>query len=185
MKFLATHMTGLTVIESDQHQDSRGSFHRLWCQQEFQPQKMSRPIVQASLSSTKRRGTLRGMHYQLPPSREDKLVQVVCGRIYDVAVDLRPKSETFLDHFGLELSASEPRAIFIPAGCAHGFLTLTDDCRVLYMMTDFYDPALSRGLRWNDSRLNITWPSLPLEIFQRDAEYPDLDLETLEKFSTY
>ena len=185
MNFTPTSVSGVTLVKADAHCDARGSFRRLWCAREFDGAHLPGPIVQVSLSETKRRGTLRGMHFQLPPSREGKLVQCVAGRIYDVAADLRPTSETFLAHFGTELSATSASAVFIPAGCAHGFLTLTDDCAVLYMMTDFYDQALSAGVRWNDPRLKIAWPREPDEILPRDAQYPDLDSTITAGFADY
>jgi dTDP-4-dehydrorhamnose 3,5-epimerase len=123
------------------------------------------------------------MHFQLPPSREDKLVQCVAGHIYDVALDLRPNSTTFLRHFGTDLTANEPRALFIPAGCAHGFLTRTENCIVIYTMTDYYDADLSRGVRWNDPAFSISWPEEPIEILPRDAYYPDFDVAAIEPFS--
>ncbi len=125
------------------------------------------------------------MHFQLAPSREDKVVHCVRGRIYDVALDLRSHSASYLSHFGIELSASGSQALFIPAGCAHGFLTLTDDCAVLYMMTDFYDPALSTGVRWDDPVFAIAWPEKPLEILERDAQYPDFDPRSVDGFADY
>jgi dTDP-4-dehydrorhamnose 3,5-epimerase len=142
-------------------------------------------FVQTSLSQTARRLTLRGMHFQLPPSREGKLVQCVGGRIYDVAVDLRPQSASYLQYFGVELAADRPVGLFIPPGCAHGFLTLTDHCSIVYMMTDFYDPALYGGVRWNDPRLGIEWPHKPVEILERDAEFPDLDDAMTGRFAEY
>ena len=185
MHFSETSIAGLAVVKHNRLNDSRGSFRRLWCEREFADGRLPGPVVQISLSETQHQGTLRGMHFQLPPSREGKLVQCIRGRIHDVAVDLRPKSASFLSHFGLELAATEDLALFIPAGCAHGFLTLTDDCAVLYMMTDFYDPALAAGVRWDDPRLGIRWPRLPQEILPRDADYPDLDPATLEGFADY
>jgi dTDP-4-dehydrorhamnose 3,5-epimerase len=143
------------------------------------------PIEQTSLSVSKRRGTLRGMHFQLPPSREGKLVTCVRGRIFDVALDLRPRSRSFLRHFGVELKDDEPRSLFIPPGCAHGFLTLTDDCAILYMMTDFYEPTLSTGVRWNDPAFGIAWPEQPTEVLDRDATYPDFDPRTVDGFADY
>jgi dTDP-4-dehydrorhamnose 3,5-epimerase len=173
------------VVEAIPHRDVRGSFRRLWCHEEFAEHGLLTQIVQVSLSDTKRCGTLRGMHFQLPPSREGKLVQCVAGRIYDVALDLRRRSPSFLAHFGLELSPETNRALFIPAGCAHGFLTLADDCTVLYMTTDFYHPALSAGVRWNDPRFKITWPAQPTEILPRDAHYADFDDDIADKFADY
>ncbi|HXH61549.1 MAG TPA: dTDP-4-dehydrorhamnose 3,5-epimerase [Fimbriimonadaceae bacterium] len=183
MKFTATNIEGVTVVETQPQGDARGSFRRVWCQRTFQKEGLPAQIVQSSLSVNTRRGTLRGMHFQLPPSREDKLVQCVTGAIYDVALDLRPKSRTFLGHCGIELSQSNNRALFIPSGCAHGFITLDDSCTVLYMMTDFYAPELSSGVRWNDPAFEIEWPVAPTEILPRDASYPDFDPKLVAPFA--
>ena len=184
VNFQPTPVNGVTLVDSSPHLDARGSFCRLWCLREFEDAAVAGQMVQVSLSETRRRGTLRGMHFQLPPSREGKLVRCVAGRIFDVAVDLRPNSKTFLAHFGAELAAGG-HALYIPPGCAHGFLTLTDDCAVLYMMTDFYEPTLQAGVRWNDPRLNIEWPQEPVEVLPRDTAYPDLNLALLEGFVGY
>jgi dTDP-4-dehydrorhamnose 3,5-epimerase len=183
VRFKSTLVQGVASIETEPKVDKRGSFARVWCQREFQAAGWSRPIVQSSLSVNKNRGTLRGLHFQLPPSREDKLVHCVQGRIFDVALDLRKRSPTFLAHFGIELSAEAGNAVFIPAGCAHGFLTLTDDCIVLYMMTDYYDANLSSGVRWNDPAFSISWPEVPTEILERDAGYPDFESRAVESFA--
>lgn len=185
MHFDRTAVEGVFVVETLAHSDPRGSFRRLWCRQEAEAAHVRGDIVQTSLSVTTRRGTLRGMHFQLPPSREDKVVTCVRGRIFDVALDLRPKSPTYLRHVGVELAEDQPRALYIPAGCAHGFLTLTDDCAVLYMMTDFYDPSLARGVRWDDPAFGIAWPEKPTEILERDAHYPDFDPRTVDGFAEY
>jgi dTDP-4-dehydrorhamnose 3,5-epimerase len=175
VKFVPTNIEGVTVVETEPHRDARGSFRRAWCQSTFLTAGLPGNVVQSSISVNARRGTLRGMHFQLPPSKEDKLVQCISGAIYDVALDLRPTSRTFLDHFGTKLSASNSRALFIPTGCAHGFLTLDDNCTVLYMMTDFYASELASGVRWNDPAFHIAWPTAPTEILPRDASYPDFD----------
>jgi len=155
MRFAPTPIRGVSVVDTEPREDVRGSFRRLWCQNEATGAGLPADIVQTSLSVNKRRGTLRGMHFQLAPSREGKVVHCVRGRIFDVALDLRRNSTSYLQHFGLELSSAGSKALFIPPGCAHGFLTLTDDCSVLYMMTDYYDPALSTGVRWDDAAFAI------------------------------
>ncbi len=179
MNFSETALPGVRLIRLEPHHDERGLFQRLWCRREFEAEGLPGELVQISLSVTNRKGTLRGMHYQGPPFREDKVVFCLAGRIHDVAVDLRPQSPTFLRHDGVELSPGGPQALFIPAGCAHGFLTLEDNCTVGYMMTDFYDPDASNGLRWNDPRIGIRWPAEPLDMLPRDAGYPDLDVDRL------
>lgn len=184
MKFIETSVSGVMLVEFDCHIDERGSFRRLWSQHEAESANVGRPIVQSSVSITRRRGTLRGMHFQLPPSREDKIVQCVRGRIFDVALDLRRNSTTYLKHFGTELSETQPSAVFIPTGCAHGFLTLDDECTVIYMMTDYYDPVLSTGVRWNDPAFAISWPEEPTELLERDNSYGDFDEKVVEAFGT-
>lgn len=185
MQFLPTTVTGAKIVDFERHVDERGTFRRLWSEREAREAGAVRPIVQSSLSVTIRSGTLRGLHFQVPPSREDKVVQCVRGRIFDVALDLRRNSPTYLRHYGIELSQDVPRAFFIPSGCAHGFLTLTDDCAVLYMMTDYYDSTLSAGVRWDDPAFGIAWPARPKEILPRDAAYPDFDQETVDGFAAY
>ncbi|HVZ16545.1 MAG TPA: dTDP-4-dehydrorhamnose 3,5-epimerase family protein [Terriglobales bacterium] len=183
MLFTQTSLHGVVLVDTEPKEDIRGSFRRLWCQREVAAAALPTRIVQTSLSVTNRRGTLRGMHFQLPPSREDKLIHCVRGRIFDVALDLRRGSPSYLRHFSVELAASDSKALFIPSGCAHGFLTLSDDCSVLYMMTDFYDPALQSGVRWDDPAFAIDWPERPKEILPRDASYVDFDPGSVDGFS--
>lgn len=185
MKFQPAPIAGVKILELTPHRDERGSFSRLWCLQESADAGTGEPVVQSSLSINRLQGTLRGMHFQKAPSREGKYVHCVRGRIYDVALDLRPNSRTFLKHFGAELSATNDRALYIPPGCAHGFLTLTSDCAVLYMMTDFYRPDLSAGVRWNDPAFGIAWPAAPAEIIERDAAYPDFHPGFVDSFADY
>ena len=185
MRFSKTTVEGVKLVEFDRYVDDRGTFRRLWSQREAADANIGRAIVQSSISVTSRRGTLRGMHFQLPPSREDKVVQCLRGRIFDVALDLRAKSTSYLQHFGTELSEEQPRALYIPAGCAHGFLTLTDDCTVLYMMTDYYNSALSTGVRWDDPAFSIAWPERPAELLERDRTYPDFDDKSVRGFAGY
>ncbi len=184
MKFRPTTVLGVQLVDFVRHADDRGTFRRIWSQREASAAGV-RPIVQSSLSVTLRRGTLRGMHFQLAPSREDKIVQCVRGRIFDVALDLRRGSATYLQHYGTELAEDRPNALYIPAGCAHGFLTLADDCAVLYMMTDVYDASLSTGVRWDDPAFAIAWPDRPRELLERDGSYPDFDEKTVDGFAAY
>jgi dTDP-4-dehydrorhamnose 3,5-epimerase len=185
MQFKPTPLSGVVVAATAIQQDARGSFRRVWCQRDAEDAALPVPIVQTSLSVTQRRGTLRGLHFQSAPSREGKLVTCVRGRIFDVALDLRPRSDTFLRHFAIELREDDPRGLFIPPGCAHGFLTLTDDCSILYMMTDFYEPTLSNGVRWNDAAFGILWPEPPKEMLERDRSYPDFDARIVDGFASY
>ena len=176
MKFESTPLAGAYVVNIEPHRDHRGYFARTWCTAEFARQGLPGKMVQASLSHNEKRGTVRGMHLQLPPSQEGKLVRCIRGRIYDVIVDLRPSSETYLRHFGIELDASTHNALYIPPTMLHGFQTLEDDAEVFYQMTDFYSPELTFGARWNDPAFGIEWPiEGSVVMADRDATYPDFD----------
>jgi dTDP-4-dehydrorhamnose 3,5-epimerase len=176
LRFRETPLAGAFEIEIEPHRDLRGYFARLWCRHEFAEQGLAAEFVQASLSENTRRGTVRGMHLQLAPSREGKLVRCVRGRIHDVVVDLRPDSPTYLQHFAVELDAQLHNALYIPPQLLHGFQTLVDDCTVLYEMTDFHAPELGFGARWNDPAFGIRWPiATDVTILPRDASYPDFD----------
>lgn len=170
-----TAVEGVHEIALEPHEDERGSFARIFCRKEFKASGLEPALAQCSLSSNRRRGTLRGLHYQAPPSEEAKVVRCVRGAIYDVALDLRPDSPSYLRHHAAELSADNGRALYIPPQCAHGFQTLTDDSLVLYLMTDFYEPDLSRGVRWNDPAFGIAWPVDEPIMLERDREYPDFE----------
>ena len=177
MRFSETSLPGAFVVEIEPHQDHRGYFARTWCAREFGERAgLPTRFVQASLSHNDRRGTLRGMHMQLPPSREGKLVSCTRGRIYDVVVDLRPWSPAYLKHYGVELSAVAHEALYIPPMMLHGFLTLEDDTDVYYQMTDFHAPHLAFGARWNDRAFGIRWPiESNLTMAERDGTYHDFD----------
>lgn len=175
MRFEPLPIAGALRAISDPVRDERGSFVRLQCEQELAAQGVNGHMVQTSLSISALRGTVRGLHFQWPPSAEDKLVRCLRGGILDVCVDLRPDSATFLQHVAAELSADNGMALYVPAGCAHGFQTLTDDAHVLYQMTDFYQPELAAGVRWNDPAFGIAWP-LPVTVqHPRDAGYAAFD----------
>ena len=176
MKFRETPLSGAFVVDIEPHIDERGFFARTWCSQEFAAQGLEHGLVQASISRNARRGTVRGMHLQLPPSRESKLVRCTRGSIYDVIIDLRPESPTYLRHFALELQAQASNALYIPPLVAHGFQTLADDTEVLYQMTDTHAPELVYGVRWNDPAFAIGWPvQEPITIIGRDRDYADFD----------
>jgi dTDP-4-dehydrorhamnose 3,5-epimerase len=181
MIFRSTKLDGAYVIEPERHDDKRGFFARTWCMREFEQHGLIAAMVQASVSFNRKKGTLRGLHYQAPPSREAKLVRCTAGTIYDVIVDLRPKSLTFLQHVGVTLSAENRYALYIPAGFAHGFQTLADDAEVTYMMTDFYEPRNARGVRWNDPAFGIIWPEDERVIIERDNSYPDFGPELIRE----
>lgn len=158
--------------------DSRGFFARTWCSREFAAHGLPDTLVQSSMSHSAQRGTVRGMHVQLPPSHEAKLVRCTRGAIYDVIVDMDPESPTFLRHFGVELSAASYRALYIPPLMLHGFQTLQDASEVHYQMTDFYAPELGFGARWDDPAFGIDWPiRAPITILPRDGAYPDFNVD--------
>jgi dTDP-4-dehydrorhamnose 3,5-epimerase len=175
MRFVRTKIPGCTIVEVEPHEDERGSFARTWCRDEFEHAGLPSRLVQCSMSRNRKRGTIRGMHLQLPPSREGKLVRCTRGAIFDVVVDVRSTSPRYLGNVSVELTADNGRAIFIPPGCAHGFQTLEEDTDVFYQMTDVYAPDLGAGLRWDDPALAIDWPIDTPIINDRDRTYPDLD----------
>lgn len=175
MIFEPTPIPGAFVVRPEPHHDERGYFARIWCRDEFAAHGVEVDMVQASISHNQRAGTLRGLHFAWPPSKEDKLVRCSRGRIYDVIVDLRPDSTTFMTHFALDLDNVRHNAIYIPHGCAHGFQTLVDDCEVAYMMADLYRSDLADGLRFDDPSLGIRWPQPVSVIAERDRQYADFD----------
>ena len=175
MIFEETRIAGVCVVEPERHVDERGFFARTWDTNEFREHGLNGDLVQCSVSYNARRGTLRGLHYQVRPHEEAKLVRCTAGAIFDVAVDLRPASSTFKSWFGVELSAEDRRALYIGEGCAHGFITLTDDAEVLYQMSEFWAPDAARGARWNDPAFGIDWPAEPLVVNERDRTYPDFE----------
>lgn len=173
MKFSATKIPGVVVVEAEPIGDSRGFFARSFCAREFAAAGLELTVVQTNLSHNARRGTLRGMHYQAEPKPEPKLVACIRGAIFDVAIDLRAESPSFRDWVGAELTDSNGKALFVPPGCAHGFLTLADETQVSYLMGEFYDPDLAKGVRWDDPAFGVEWPGEPTVISDRDAGYPD------------
>jgi dTDP-4-dehydrorhamnose 3,5-epimerase len=175
MRFTELDLAGVHLIELDPHPDARGFFARAFCEREFEEHGLPARFPQCNLSRNPGVGTLRGMHYERAPSRESKLVRCVSGAIHDVAVDLRPGSPTRFRWIGVDLSAESGRALFLPAGLAHGFLTLAEGTDVFYHMGDFHRPTEARGLRWNDPFFGIEWPAAPRVISERDASYPDFE----------
>jgi dTDP-4-dehydrorhamnose 3,5-epimerase len=173
VKFTPTAIPGVVRIDPEPQADERGSFARTYCEATFRAHGLEPVGIQCNISGNARRGTLRGLHYQAAPAEEAKLVRCVRGRVFDVAVDLRAESPSFRRWFGLELDAGRGEALYVPRGCAHGFLTLVDDTAVYYHMGAEYVPDLARGVRWNDPAFAIAWPSAPLHISPRDAAFPD------------
>lgn len=183
--FVPTKFKGAYLLELQRKEDARGFFARTWCEQHAMHYGLEPRMVQANVSFNKKRATLRGMHYQIPPSKEAKLVRCTAGAIYDVIIDLRPKSATFLQHLGVILDTDNRRALYIPAGFAHGFQTLADDTEVFYLMSDYHAPQLARGVRWNDPAFGITWPEEVRVIHERDAAYPDFNPRIIAEMSRY
>jgi len=173
MKFTPTRLPGAFVIDLEKIEDSRGFFARSWCKREFEAQGLNSQLVQCDISFSPKKGTLRGMHYQVKPFEETKLVRCTMGSIYDVIVDIRPDSSTFGQHFALILSSDNRRMLYVPEGFAHGFLTLSDNTEVFYQMSEFYSPDHARGFRWNDPAFAIEWPGEVLVLSDRDRDYPD------------
>ena len=176
MRFEPLEIAGAMLIRIEPHTDRRGLFARTVCVEEFRRHGVPADFVQASVSYNRRRGTVRGMHFQWPPSREGKLVRCVRGAIHDVLLDIRPGEPTYLQHRAVVLDQENRDAVFIPPGVAHGFQTLAEESEILYQMTDFHAPDLAGGMRWNDPALGIDWPiRSDVTISERDAGYPDFD----------
>jgi dTDP-4-dehydrorhamnose 3,5-epimerase len=175
MLFQETPIPGAWLIEPQRIEDERGFFARSWCADEFQRHGLSSRLVQCNISYNRLRGTWRGLHFQIAPHQEEKLVRCTQGAIYDVLVDLRPASTTYLRSTSFELTAANRRQLYIPAGIAHGFLTLSDDTELLYQMSQFHEPTSARGLRWDDPAISIELPEPVKVISLRDRNYPDFD----------
>jgi dTDP-4-dehydrorhamnose 3,5-epimerase len=173
MTFRETNVAGAFEIRIEPLADERGFFARSWCQKEFEEHGLNPRLVQSSVSFNKRKGTLRGLHYQAAPHAEAKVIRCTAGALYDVVLDLRPQSRSFKKWFAAELSAENHHMLYIPEGCAHGFLTLEDNAEILYQMSEFYHPESARGVRWNDPAFQIDWPNTVEVISDRDRTYPD------------
>jgi len=175
MKFTATNLRDAWVVELEPRADDRGFFSRTFCAREFEEHGLKPVFVQANLSYNYKKGTLRGMHYQLPPGAETKLVRCTAGAIYDVIVDLRPESPTYLQHFGIELTAENRKSLYVPELFGHGYLTLTDGAEVVYQVGEFYAPGHERGLRYDDPALGIQWPVAIELLSEKDRNWPLLE----------
>lgn len=175
MIFRPTPIAGLVEILPERARDARGAFFRAWCAEAFAAAGIAFRPVQASVSENAAKHTLRGLHWQAAPAEERKLVRCARGAVHDVVLDLRPGSATFRAHHAVTLSAEAGNALLIPGGCAHGFLTLTEDAVLDYMMDAPFAPALARGVRWDDPAFGIAWPARPAVISDRDASWPDAD----------
>jgi dTDP-4-dehydrorhamnose 3,5-epimerase len=180
MIFEATPIPGLFVTRLEPIPDERGFFSRAFCAEEFRERGLNPAVEQCSLSYNRKRGTLRGMHYQKAPAAEAKLVRCIRGSIFDVAVDLRPDSPAFLRWFAAELTSANRLAMYVPEGCAHGFLSLEDDCEIFYLSSRRYTPALADGFRYDDPAIGIRWPASVTVISPKDVSWPPLAISSTE-----
>ena len=177
MKFNNTPLQDAYTIELEKRGDDRGFFARLFCTEEFSNQGIVSSYTQINNSLTSKKGTLRGMHYQLPPSAEVKVVRCIRGSLYDVILDLRPDSPTYGEWFGETLSAENRLMMYAPKGFAHGFVTLEENTEAIYLVSDPYASDLERGIRFDDPEFNIEWPITPVEVSEKDRSWPDFDRE--------
>jgi len=179
MIFAETELRGAYVIDLELMEDERGFFARAWCQNEFSEHGLHTFVVQSNMSYNKRRGTLRGMHFQVAPHEEAKLIRCTRGALYDVTIDLQPDSPTYMKWMSVELTADSHRMLYVPEGFAHGYQTLEDDTEVFYQASEFYAPQAERGIRWDDPRFDIRWPHVEERIIsEKDASWPNFSLET-------
>jgi len=175
MIFQETPLAGAYLIELEKKGDERGFFARAFCEREFGQKGLATRFVQVNNSLSAQRGTLRGMHYQLAPRAETKLVRCIRGSLFDVILDLRKGSPTFGKSFGAEISAENRRMMYVPKGFAHGFVTLADDTEAFYFVDEFYAPEQERGVRWNDPRFAIAWPLAPVVVSDKDRGHREFD----------
>ena len=174
MRFTETPVTGAFLIEPDSRRDDRGWFSRVWCQREFAEHGLNGTFVQCNASFSRHSGTLRGLHYQTAPYAEAKLIRCLRGAIFDVIVDVRPESSTYLRWYGTQLTPDGYTMLYVPEGCAHGYLTLEDHSEVEYPVSQFYRPDAERGIRWNDPSFAIAWPQTTTRtISVKDQSWPD------------
>ena len=178
MIFRETEIPGAFLVEPARAQDERGFFARLFTPEEFAARGLDARVAQVALSYNRRRGTLRGLHYQAAPHAQAKLVRCTRGAVWDVIVDLRPGSPAYRRWFAVELTARDPLQLFVPAGCAHGFVSLEDESELLYQLTTPWQPGAERGVRWDDPLLAIAWPLSPVVISDRDAGLPGVEAAT-------
>jgi dTDP-4-dehydrorhamnose 3,5-epimerase len=175
MNFTETGFKDLFVVELNKIGDERGFFARAWCEKEFAEKNLTSRMLQANTSYSKDKGTLRGLHYQVSPDEEAKLIRCIKGAIFDAAVDLRPESKTYKKWFGIDLTESNRKMLFIPEGFAHGYQTLVEDTETFYMSSAFYAPEAERGLRWDDPAIGINWPlTEELNITEKDRSWVDI-----------
>lgn len=180
MIFTETELKGAFIIDLEERRDHRGFFARTFCAREFEAHGLKPTVAQCNLSFNHKKGTLRGMHYQIAPATETKLVRCTQGAIYDVIVDMRPDSPTYLSHIGVELTDENRRALYVPEMFAHGYQALTDGAEVVYQVGEFYTPGYECGLRYDDPRLGIEWPLAVTEISAKDAAWPLIESTFIE-----
>ena len=173
MRFEATNVHGVWLVSPDRFDDERGFFARTWGLDEFDERGLQPHMVQRNISYNRARGTLRGMHLQRPPFPEVKVVSCLVGAVYDVAIDIRPDSPTFRQWCGFELRPDTGAMLYVPEGCAHGYLTLEPDSTVEYLISEFYHPESADGIRWDDPFFGVTWPTQPTTMNERDRTWPD------------
>jgi dTDP-4-dehydrorhamnose 3,5-epimerase len=173
MIFQKTPIPGAYLIDIDKKNDERGFFARMFCSIEFGDKNLSTKFVQLNNSFSTEKGVMRGMHYQLPPAGEVKVLRCFQGAIHDMILDLRPDSPCYGKWFGTEITAANRRMIYVPQGCAHGFITLKNDTEILYLVNNFYEPHMERGVRYNDPYFSIEWPQNPVSISEKDMNWPD------------
>jgi len=175
MQFIPSPLEGAYLIELERKGDDRGFFARAFCVNEFREHNLATQFVQVNNSLTGAEGTLRGMHYQLPPKAETKIVRCIRGALYDMILDIRPDSPTFGRSFGAKLTAENRRMMYVPKGFAHGFITLEPNTEAFYFVDEFYAPELERGIRWNDPKFQFDWPHEPAVLSDKDRNHPDFD----------
>ncbi len=173
MKYTEAKLKGAFVVKIEKLSDERGFFARSWCQKEFEDQGLISRLVQTNVSYNRKKGTLRGMHYQIAPYQECKLIRCTRGAIYDVIIDLRPDSATYKQWTGVELTADNYTMLYVPEDFAHGFLTLTDNTEITYQVSQFYTPGSEKGIRFDDTAFNIQWPLEVTVISDKDRTWPD------------
>lgn len=177
MIFHETKLKGAFIVELDKKEDHRGFFARAFCAKEFEQHGLRPQVVQANMSYNNKKGTLRGMHYQVAPASEPKFIRCIRGAIWDVIIDMRPESPTYLEHIGVELSADNRRAIYVPDMFAHGNQTITEDSELLYLVGEYYTPGCERGVRYDDPAIGIKWPLPVTVISDKDKSWPLLDVK--------
>jgi dTDP-4-dehydrorhamnose 3,5-epimerase len=179
LRFIETPLAGAFLIDPERIEDERGFFARAWCEEELRARGLDAHVAQCNLSFNRRKGTLRGMHYRPAPHGEVKIVRCTRGGVFDVIVDLREQSATRWQWFGVELTAENRRALYVPQELAHGFITLADDCELFYLMGQPHAAAAGRGVRWDDPAIDIQWPLVPAVISQSDRNWPLLSVESV------